>query len=402
MKKVILHVGLHKTATSSIQQTLAQSREILICQGFEYPVFSVEEKNIENHSIPFYSLYCNDPDSYHINIRWGVFAEKVNPLYEKQLADSLNSDRDVIFSGEDISILPREGLERLKSYLLSFGVELRVICFVRSPYSYTCSLIQQDIKGGRESLEDLKVKPISTFIDNIKAVFPDAEFHQYDKALKHEAGPVGYFIDLIGIAEVCSYVGSNKGLGNASTRLINFINKRYPSFVDGKINPKRQGHHHFHEDFNFDNAKFLLSETELSVVRKDLDSENKNIERLLGKEFCDHSYPISKEIYLDGKMVDEVIRNVDSLPLNLKICAYDFVKENSYGNFDILEGFFKEDDSLDAMLCRDTAILWESKDLSKALIFMEMAKKKKPAGKKINEKLNQYYKSLGGKREGDV
>src|SRR3989304_5866607 len=68
VSEIILHVGLHKTGTSSIQETLFlnENNKILKNHGFLYP------KNwVPNHSIPVYSAFCDNPEKYHANIKLG-------------------------------------------------------------------------------------------------------------------------------------------------------------------------------------------------------------------------------------------------------------------------------------------------------------------------------------------
>ena len=58
MKKLFLHMGLHKTATTSFQATCSKNAEELSKQNYLYPVFINKEnrKEIYNHSIPIFSV----------------------------------------------------------------------------------------------------------------------------------------------------------------------------------------------------------------------------------------------------------------------------------------------------------------------------------------------------------
>ena len=77
MKTCFLHLGLHKTASSSFQQTCESNRELLAQQGLDYPLFScIHSKpnrlKINNHSVPLRSIYDSNPQDYHINKRWRI------------------------------------------------------------------------------------------------------------------------------------------------------------------------------------------------------------------------------------------------------------------------------------------------------------------------------------------
>ena len=151
MKKLILHVGFHKTATSSIQHTLTENTQVLDECGYIYPLFYNNERRILNHSISIYSAFCENPASYHINIRNGDLErlDDLNKSYMLQLSGFLKLDKNIILSGEDISTLSYDSLLNLKKFILSYGFKLEVFCSVRKAYSLTCSELQEQIKNGR-------------------------------------------------------------------------------------------------------------------------------------------------------------------------------------------------------------------------------------------------------------
>ena len=77
MKTCYLHLGLHKTASSSFQQTCAANIARLQQERLHYPIFSCPSAKpsrlkISNHSVPLRSLYEQNPAEYHINKRWKI------------------------------------------------------------------------------------------------------------------------------------------------------------------------------------------------------------------------------------------------------------------------------------------------------------------------------------------
>ena len=102
MKTCYLHVGLHKTASSSFQQTCAASIKHLSQEHLHYPIFSCPTAKparlkINNHSVPLRSLYDHNPSEYHINRRWKIKdIEQTNRLYKMQLDQVLNSNSSII------------------------------------------------------------------------------------------------------------------------------------------------------------------------------------------------------------------------------------------------------------------------------------------------------------------
>ncbi|WP_237063460.1 hypothetical protein [Microbulbifer zhoushanensis] len=399
MKEVIVHVGLHKTATSTIQSTLARNADCMLSKtGYKYPVFNLDGRTIENHSIPIYSLFSESPSTYHINVRWDVDVQEVNKEYRRQLDECLERHEKLIFSGEDISILSERSLAKFRDYLSNFGFRVRVISFVRRPYSFLCSMLQQNIKGGQESLSKISVPKASLLIRNLKGIFPEIEFYSFERACQSSFGPVGFFLELIA-AEQATYintVNANEGLGDETVRLINYINSQYPSIVDGKLNPLRDDIHHFNSELDFDDRKFLLSDDELQAVRAELEEENNALRDMLGDECCDKDFPTNTGGGFNHEMLTCLVRQSQQLPFHIRLCIYDYLRNRGVHAIDCFKGLLMggQEMEFDAVTLRDTALYWEGRDIEVAYKFMCMAKKLRPHGELISKKVEVYKEAL--------
>ena len=151
-KTCYLHLGLHKTASTSFQDTCIKYVETLKDYGITYPVFqcSIANKtNMGNHSIPFYSLFCTNPSEYHISKRWGICeqVEEVNASYKEQLDSYLKTSENLLISGEGISLLGEKQLMKLIDKIRQYDYQIKATALVRDPYSMICSGIQETIKG---------------------------------------------------------------------------------------------------------------------------------------------------------------------------------------------------------------------------------------------------------------
>ena len=154
MKRIYLHIGFHKTATSSFQATCMSNQGQLEKQGFFYPAFKVAGGNTRNHGIPIVTIFSEDAENYHVNIRQG-HTDDIDPIrkdYTQQLERILDAHDTVILSGEDIGAQDQDCLGRIKAFFETRGFDLKVYCGIRKPYSYMCSALQQKIKGGSTSL----------------------------------------------------------------------------------------------------------------------------------------------------------------------------------------------------------------------------------------------------------
>ncbi|MDP5254346.1 MULTISPECIES: glycosyltransferase family 2 protein [unclassified Vibrio] len=295
MKRLILHVGFHKTATSSIQKTLAHNRSELEKQGYIYPSFIRHNKDIINHSIPFYSVYCQKPELYHINIKNGDSNNigEANDNYNKQIDHYLSMDKNIIISGEDISVLPHHALISLRDKILSKGFDLNVYCSVRKPYPFTCSELQERIKSGNGTLDNITVTKKSGFIEKLKQVFGEkVTFSSFEEDIQSKQGVVGAMLTRMGVnCHKLTVQNSNEGFGNQSTRFLAHLNKNSPTILDGKINPVGRGYF----TKSLDNEKFHLTGKELEKVKNELNKENGRIQTLLGASYCDSHYPVIKD-----------------------------------------------------------------------------------------------------------
>ncbi len=389
MKRFILHVGLHKTATSSIQETFACNQEALSKQGFYYPIFeSDSNKRIINHSVPFYSVYCEQPELYPVNILNGDSTNiaSVNENYLRQIDEVLQSDMNVIISGEDISSLDVDGLGAIKKKVISSGFSLEVFCSVRRPYSYTCSALQEQLKGGTLLLTDIEMVPSSYKVKKLKEFFDeDANFFNFEESCKG-SGPVINFLHYLGIKDVepLKIINSNEGFGNVSTRALAHLNQEFIIIKEGKLNPKRRNRF----TRPVDGEKFLLTENEFSKISSALKDENNKLEKLLGVGFVDKEYKLSKQIHLDKETALKVYNEYAEPHTSISLLS--FINDNS--SFPLFE--FSEFFNDNADVLRDIATVLEDRELILALKCMKKAEAIRPNGPTILKKIEQYEQRL--------
>ncbi len=334
MKEVTLHVGLHKTATKSFQETCSINREKLEKQGFYYPIFHLDHRLINNHSIPFYSLFSNQPEQYHVNIGWAVDANEVNKKYEEQLNHILKQQHEkIIISGEDISRLSQLELEKMRKKIESYGYSVRVLATVRPLHSMMNSHIQEIIKNGwtisYANCKNLGILVINS-IKVLESVFPKTEFFSFQDLLKHQHGPVGFLLEKIGVANVADLkiVRANESISAQATRLISYINQEQPLILNGKLNPFRKD-----DDINpiyqLKGDKFQLSKQELKPYEEELSQANQYLSTKFNPSFCDQpSSNLSDQIETnwDDKKINQLKMIIAEVNNNIKLIAYDYCK----------------------------------------------------------------------------
>lgn len=154
----ILHIGMPKTGSSSIQATLCNCT-------MDMDVEFVDLMGNGNSSHLIHNLCSEHPEWYYANAKEGFAAEQISefskPFFER-LSDLLSKThaKKVIISGEDICYLNEIELNRLKDFLMVFCDSIFVIGYVRPIISYMQSALQQVIKEGiaRFEFPDYRLK----------------------------------------------------------------------------------------------------------------------------------------------------------------------------------------------------------------------------------------------------
>ncbi|WP_339934433.1 hypothetical protein [Vreelandella glaciei] len=154
IEEAIVHVGMPKTGSSSIQDTLSR----LPMQEVEYLSL-----NSPNHSGFLMTVLSDKPHNYHSHVSNGLSYKEVQVLkknYTQKLHYALKNVNkpQILISAEDLS-RPDGSMSELtyfKQILLGYCKRVRVIGYVRPPIGYMQSAFQQRLKGGINSNLNLK------------------------------------------------------------------------------------------------------------------------------------------------------------------------------------------------------------------------------------------------------
>lgn len=146
--KTILHVGLPKTGTTTLQQTFKRSFEYLAERSVLFPrnprsFRFASHKIIAAHALPKTS-YGSDLRALTRN---GALTEEYFSLFRDGLRAQL-SDHDpevCVISAEHFSTTSLN-TQKLCDFLFSFTTDLEVVLYVRKPSARALSLLQQNLK----------------------------------------------------------------------------------------------------------------------------------------------------------------------------------------------------------------------------------------------------------------
>jgi len=335
-KKLYLHIGLHKTATSSIQQSLIKNHDLLLRNGVLYP------KSLgQNHSVPIFSMFSDNPEAVYGNIiadkNVGTDYSKQNIEQQERFLREVSENKQIhslVISGEGISAMPQKGLQKLKIFIDEHfsEFELEIICYVRNPIDSISSEFQELIKGGFSN-PNLPFKLFQSRLEKFQKVFCDATWHisQFENACKHQHGPVGYFLEIINVDANNAnfkYFRNNESLSFQSIEIIRYINGRIPLLKNNKLSEGR----FFKDTFQFHKVtgeKFYLDK---EAYIDNIESIEKDIVWLYNNfgikyEIKNHLKHAKKKSYYTNKYADEFKTAYLTSSYLIKILCHAFLKK---------------------------------------------------------------------------
>ncbi|MEO0465147.1 MAG: hypothetical protein AAF216_01285 [Pseudomonadota bacterium] len=130
MARLILHVGTHKTATTTIQKSFHANRQLLARHGLTYPDIG---RTAGHHGLV--TDWVNLPPVFHLS-------EGSEAAWKKLVAQATKHDQAVFLSSEEFSRghpNSRVDLAAIRSWLDPFE-EIKVICTLRDQVSFLQSI----------------------------------------------------------------------------------------------------------------------------------------------------------------------------------------------------------------------------------------------------------------------
>lgn len=301
MKQLILLAGLHKTATTSIQQTCVANQETIARAGLPYPVAPSADGSVKGNHTEIFNWFRKDPSRAGLmgQFKWTHqnFDGRDGELTTLAKIFARMPPR-ILMAAEGVSLFSLEELTQMRDWFARNGWELRVICHVRHVTGWMNSMIAQRASSGislsiPQSIEEYRQygSIVRRRIENILTVFPDARFHSHEKAVRHPTGPVGYFLQSLGVslAAPIKFIRANEGSSDRATRVLSLVYQRFGRFkADGSTN------HQFYDNLRFVDAakalggrKFTLRSSEAAPLMTLLQADNEWLRHTLGEDFHD-------------------------------------------------------------------------------------------------------------------
>jgi hypothetical protein len=252
LKQLVLHPGMAKTGTSSIQDTLGNSIEALREHDVYYPPWRPF-----NHSYELSALFRRNPVNSFYYKQFAPESEEAWEAEAGRLRDKWSdffqsfSEGTCIVSAESMEQFSVEEITALVEFASPYFDQCRAILYVRDPLSAIKSRWEQSVK----ELE----QPVSgeTLLENAKRRIHFRALRRWGRAMgedrilvrsfKPEAFFNGNLLDdffhCAGLPQLLDAAldsqESNTSLGKAGTAFLLQFNGRYPLYRDGRLNPER-------------------------------------------------------------------------------------------------------------------------------------------------------------------
>jgi len=225
-KRVILHIGMHKTGTTAIQKAL---------EGQTVDGVGYAKLGYANHSVPLMTIFQDAP--YYYWQRVGIAGPEIvsrKRVFTATLEAELDrSDIDtLLLSGEDIGWLSIPEKSTLITFFEERGHSLDVLCLTRKPVEFAASALQQRIQGGLRNLTEIHPR----YADRLK-FFLDALGQErltvvdYASVCEDYGDVVRGFCSIAGLPFLApEAVQQNRALSSEATRVIFRLNQLTQNF----------------------------------------------------------------------------------------------------------------------------------------------------------------------------
>lgn len=253
-RTAVIHAGLPKTGTSTIQKALFENRAKLLKEfGILYP------GSAPNHSEPVSALFGPTPATMIELMGMQKPGQSIEDVQReiRALLDyhlTLPGWNTLLLSAEDLSNYTRLELSSFRRWLFEYVDRVRILFWTRSPVAYTVSNVQQLVRHGyliqdmSAEGSDIATPNLATRLGEHSAVFGDdaIEVRTLESAAAENGGIVAAFCRQIGLPGYAPLdlaatmpASENQSMSLRAAYAINELNAIRPLFLDGKINPAR-------------------------------------------------------------------------------------------------------------------------------------------------------------------
>lgn len=138
VKRAVLHIGTHKTGTTSLQIWFDAASEVMSQQGVLYPVAGRPDSSFEDR-------YGHHRLAFGVQKKYGVNGTEDWDRVKREA--ELSRANTLLLSSENFTHLDADGIELVRELLSDYDVHI-VVCF-RNPADFLVSSWKQGVKTGK-------------------------------------------------------------------------------------------------------------------------------------------------------------------------------------------------------------------------------------------------------------
>ncbi|HEX2590790.1 MAG TPA: hypothetical protein VHL34_04820 [Rhizomicrobium sp.] len=281
MKKLVLHIGVKKTGSTTLQQFLSKNRPNLREQNAVYlrsPGKIVGGK--------FFELFqAREPDRTKVDNFTAAFRREI-------LGCEDTGVRVAIASDEALCEMRRDSAVALQQFLSSFFKEVEIVVYLRRQDEAMASHYSTSLRGGGTRLvplpeePDLKLKTLhyEQMLEVWASAFGESWVRPrlYDRKELIDGDLLRDFLTVCGL----NPNGNFNHIDNANTELskdvqlfMGMLNKHIPARINGKPNPARGPLFHMFDDFPDTGKGMKPTRGEAEAFYQNFREINENVRR---------------------------------------------------------------------------------------------------------------------------
>jgi hypothetical protein len=285
-----LHIGLEKTGSTAVLESLRTSAEDLERRGLSIPRGRHAQRALTH-------VFREEPLVELTNLDLGskAAADSYKAELRAELSDQLKASRghDVLISDEMLASLSVREIGAMSDFLRDFTPNICIVVYVRAPLDAAVSLSQQLIKTGHTTYGAMVRKPayrpvrprLERFITHFGP--ENVIARPFSRGHLHGESSVTDLMATIGRPDLAQHVSGT--LANESISLpAALLKSAMARLSDGPIR-----HHNFLGAIV--GPKFALPSSALSVARSIVEEDQRWIESHLGLTLQDTANPISDD-----------------------------------------------------------------------------------------------------------
>jgi len=298
-KKCILHIGLGKTGTTSIQNVLQGQRAKLLeqdiyfaehgpCHIFLASAFSVHPKILSIHVKKNRTTQC-DIDAYN---KWHL-----NALTK---AAKNNAGKTLLLSCEHLSVFNEIEAKALASFLSSISKDIHILCYVREPIEHAISLHLEYVRNDRARLTSPLVNSYLSAqktLEIFEAAFTDKQpfVRIYSKDMFSQGDVASDFLKAVGAEGISlnniKRENKNARFSHEALLLSDKLNALIPQRNDGGWNAQRAQNPQFGQ---INGQAYQPTDEDIKTIQAYAEKDRKFLAAKYGIQFLDYRPKISK------------------------------------------------------------------------------------------------------------